>query len=67
MYFRLDLRSFLGTSSRAVLTVGLLLAAQVQAEPPNSTPAQRPIRSIQEALHLGLVTAAPTRQEVNNE
>ena len=57
MWFRSDSRSFSRASGCAVFwTVALVLAAPVQAEPPNSTPAQRPVHSIQEALRLGLVT-----------
>ncbi|MCH8965515.1 MAG: hypothetical protein IIB58_11175, partial [Planctomycetes bacterium] len=55
MRFRSDSRSFSKASGCAVLAVALVLAARVQAEPPHSTPAQRPVRSIQEALRLGLV------------
>ena len=56
MRFRSDSQSFSRASGCAVFwAVALVLAARVQAEPPNSTPAQRPVRSIQEALRLGLV------------
>ncbi|MCZ6651644.1 MAG: hypothetical protein O7D91_01260 [Planctomycetota bacterium] len=56
MWIRSNLRSFSRASGCAVfLAVTAVLAARVQAEPPNSTPAQRPVRSIQEALRLGVV------------
>ncbi len=56
MWFRSDSRLFSRACGCAVFwTVALALAAPVQAEPPSSTPAQRPVRSIQEALRLGLV------------
>ncbi len=55
MWFRSDSRSILRASGCAALALALVLAARVQADPPNSTPTQRPVRSIQEALRLGLV------------
>ena len=55
MWFRSDSRSILKASGCAGLALALVLAARAQADPPNSTPAQRPVRSIQEALRLGLV------------
>ena len=55
MWFRSDSRSILKASGCAALALALVLAARAQADPPNSTPAQRPVRSIEEALRLGLV------------